>query len=249
MTTDEKNFHNMLHTVVRARSEHRDVTTIETATNKPGCSPAIARAFDGLVGIEARINHHRRKQDGVGLEIITAEKETLQRITCQTVAAVGGILQAFGAETQNTILRDTADTAPAVLLRLGDETCVNRCTEILALITEANRATLRTDYLLTEALENTARDLLEEFATRIGAPRAAKIAFSDSGEQIRQAITEARELLTHRLDPQLRSYTLPTAPLAHQAFAPTYTAARVIVDLKGKRRKKKDEAPGNGGGI
>ena len=249
MTQDDKNFHTMLHTVITVRTEHRDVTAAPSPTNQPGAPAAIVTAFDDLVGIAARINHHRRQQDGTALDAITGEKETLKTVLATTIAAVGGILQSFGAATGDTLLRDTAETSISEILRAADQTTINRSEEILALITPTNRPILTADYGLTPALEASAQDLLSEYATQIGAPRAAIIARVASAEEIAQALTEARQLLKHRLDPLLRQYLLPTALPAQRLFQETYTAARVIVDLKGKRRKKKDETPGSGGGI
>ena len=102
----------------------------------------------------------------------------------------------------------------------------------------------------TAELEATAQDLLDEYADRIGAPRDARIAYRTAGQQITQAIAEARTVLLKRLDPLMRQYTLPTATPAQRQYQATYTASRITVDLKGTRRKKKPPTGGtNGGGI
>ena len=87
-----------------------------------------------------------------------------------------------------------------------------------------NTNTLATTYGLTPALEETAQDLLDEYADRIGAPRDARIAYRTAGQQITQAIAEARTILFKRLDPLMRQYTLPTATPAQRQYQATYTA-------------------------
>ncbi len=245
MDTDDKNFHNMLHTVLRTRADNITVTTA------PVAPPAIVTCFEELIGIEARINLHRRRQEGAGLESITTDKKTLRRITCQTIAVVAGMIQSYANATPGQELTAAAaDTSFSKLEDGSDQTSANACAAILALITPENRPTLAAAYGLTPALEETAQDLLDEYADRIGAPRDARIAYRTAGQQITQAIAEARTILSKRLDPLMRQYTLPTATPAQRQYQATHTAARIIVDLKGTRRKKKPPTGGtNGGGI
>jgi hypothetical protein len=122
------------------------------------------------------------------------------------------------------------------------------CAAILALITPENRPALAADYGLTPELEETAQDLLDEFAARIGAPRDARIAYRTAGEQITEAIAQARAILTKRLDPLMRQYTLPTASLEKRQYHATYTASRITIDQKGTRLKKKPATDGADGG-
>jgi hypothetical protein len=235
----------MLHTVLRTRADNIPVTTA------PIAPPAIVTCFEELIGIEARINLHRCRQEGVGLESITTDKNTLRRITCQTVAVIAGIIQSWANATPGQEL--TAAAAVTSFSKLEDgfeQSSANACAAILALITPENRPILTSTYGLTPALEETAQDLLDEYAARIGAPRDARIAFRTAGEQIAEAIAQARAVLIKRLDPLMRQYTLPTATPAQRQYHATYTAARITIDLKGPRRKKKPAADGtDGGGI
>ena len=79
MTADDKAFHTMAHTTLRTRTQHSGVS---------GAPPALVRAFDDLVGVEARLNTWRRRQEGTGLEAITGEKETLQRTTATAIVTL-----------------------------------------------------------------------------------------------------------------------------------------------------------------
>ena len=233
MTSDDKAYHNMLHSTVRTRSEHPAVSA---------APPALVRAFDALSAIEARINNWRRKQDGIGLEAITAEKDTLQR-------AIAGALQALAAEQTDPILLALADVSLTDLIALTDPDFANRCTDILAAITPARHPLLISDFGLTADGIEDATDLLEEFTQRIGAPRAAIVARSTARQEIERAIGEARHLLKNRLDPLMRQFnqagTTPEA-IAKRLFHEAYQSARVIVDAPSK--KKKPATDGTDGG-
>ncbi len=197
MTADDKAYHNMLHSTVRTRSEHA------AASAAP---PALVRAFDTLSAIEARLNSWRRKQEGIGLEAITAEKETLQRATAEALLLIAGALQAHAAETNDPILLALADVSLTDLLVLDDPDFANHCAEILDAITPTRRPVLLADYGLTEDGIEDATDLLEEFTQRIGAPRQAIGQRKVAGEEITRAIKEARALLKNRLDPLVRQF-------------------------------------------
>ena len=241
MTSDDKAYHNMLHSTVRTRSEHA------AASAAP---PALVRAFDALSAIEARINNWRRKQDGIGLEAITAEKETLQRATAEAILPIAGALQALAAEQTDPILLALADVSLTDLIALTDPDFANRCTDILAAITPTRRPLLISDYGLTEDGIEDATDLLEEFTQRIGAPRAAIVARSTARQEIERAIGEARHLLKNRLDPLMRQFnqagTTPEA-IAKRLFHEAYQSARIIVDAPSKKKKPAEEGAGDGG--
>ena len=238
MTSDDKAFHNMLHSTVRTRSEHAAVSA---------APPALVRAFDTLSAIEARINNWRRSQDGIGLEAITAEKETLQRAAAEAIHPIAGALQALAAETTDPILLALADVSITDLIVLDDPVFANRCTDILAAITPARRPTLITDYGLTEDGIEDAQDLLEEFTQRIGAPRQAIGQRKIAGEEITRAITEARQLLKNRLDPLMRQFnqtgTTPES-IAKHLFHEAYQTARIIVDAPSKKKKPAEDGSG-----
>ena len=242
MTADDKAFHNMLHSTVRTRSEHA------AASAAP---PALVRAFDTLSAIEARLNNWRRKQEGIGLEAITAEKETLQRATAEAILLIAGALQAHAAETNDPILLALADVSLTDLLVLDDPDFANRCAELLGAITPTLRPLLISDFGLTEPGIEDAQDLLEEFQQRIGAPREAIGQRKIAGQEITRAITEARQTLKNRLDPLMRQFnvtgTTPEA-ITKRLFHEAYQSARVIVDAPSKKKKPAIDGA-NGGGI
>ena len=241
MTADDKAFHNMLHSTVRTRSEHA------AASAAP---PALVRAFDTLSAIEARLNNWRRKQEGIGLEAITAEKETLQRATAEALLLIAGALQAHAAETNDPILLALANVSLTDLLVLDDTDFANRCAELLAAITPTLRPLLISDFGLTEPGIEDAQDLLEEFQQRIGAPREAIGQRKIAGQEITRAITEARQTLKNRLDPLMRQFnvtgTTPEA-IAKRLFHEAYQSARIIVDAPSKKKKPPEEGAGGGG--
>lgn len=242
MTADDKAFHNMLHSTVRTRSEHA------AASAAP---PALVRAFDTLSAIEARLNNWRRKQEGIGLEAITAEKETLQRASAEAILLIAGALQARAAEANDPILLALADVSLTDLLVLDDTDFANRCAELLAAITPTLRPLLISDFGLTEPGIEDAQDLLEEFQQRIGAPREAIGQRKIAGQEITRAITEARQTLKNRLDPLMRQFNITgTTPesIAKRLFHEAYQSARIIVDAPSKK-KKPAEGGTSGGGI
>ena len=241
MTADDKAYHNMLHSTVRTRSEHA------AASAAP---PALVRTFDALSAIEARLNNWRRKQDGIGLEAITAEKDTIQRATAEALLPIAGAIQSHAAETNDPILLALADISITDLIAQSDLDFANRCAEILAAITPTRRPLLIADFGLTEeGIEDTS-DLLEEFQQRIGAPREAIGQRKLAGQEIERAIAEARHLLKNRLDPLMRQFnqtgTTPEA-IAKHLFHEAYQSARIIVDAPSKKKKPAEE--GAGGGI
>ena len=240
METEERNYHNMVHSVIRTRGAHLDVTT------PPVAPPAIVRAFDDLVGIEARLNLHRRRQEGTGLKVISGEKATLQKAMCQTTLVVAGMVHALSAANADTALLAQADSSLNELLNLPDKTCADRCATLVALITVERRPILTAEYGLTPELEQNASDLIDEFSHQIGAPRAFIIERKTAGQQVKLAITDARFLFDNRLAPLLRQYNLPARdPIsqAKRAFYDVYQSARIIVDLAASHAvEKKKEA-------
>ena len=241
MESADKAYHNMLHSTLRTRSEHAAISA---------APPALVRAFDSLSAIEARINNWRRNQDGIGLEAITSEKETLQRATAEAILPIAGALQAHATETDAPILQSLADVSLTDLIAQTDTDFANRCADILAQLTPTRRPIIIAEFGITaEAIED-ATDLLEEFTQRIGAPRSAIVARSTARQEIERAITEARHLLKNRLDPLMRQFNQAgTTPetIAKRLFHEAYQSARVIVDAPSK--KKKPAEGGTGGGI
>lgn len=231
MTADDKAYHAMVHATIRTRSQHAPVSA---------APPALVRAFDDLVAVEARLNANRRRQEGSGLEAITEEKLTLQRAAVAAILLVIGTVHSLAGETADTDLLITSSTSTYDLLNLPDQDFANRANDLLGLITPERRPLLISDYGLTADMEENARDLLEEFADRIGTPRDEIIARKTAGQEIARAIADARYILKNRLDPLMRQFNLQgtdPATLAKKAFHDTYQGARIIVDAPSRRKQ------------
>jgi hypothetical protein len=153
-----------------------------------------------------------------------------------TMAAVG-IAESFANFTGDTELARQLNFAPSTLRGLPDLDCRERCQALLELVSAAVLRAKLTDYGLTDAILETADDMIDEFSDLIGKPRQLVIQRKGATGQIEAIFVEVRAFLDGVLDSFMRQYGLPVQTpegLARQALYADYQSARKIVDLGGR---------------
>jgi len=227
MNRDQQNFHAMLRSVVLCYTEH------EGAAAAP---PMLATLRGSLTAQEAALSTERRRQ-GDPVAGLAANKEQIQAGMVQWTMAAVGLGQSLAGVTRQSELARQLTVSASELLNMPDLDCRNRCEALLGLLSAAPLRTQLIPYGLSEAMLETADDLIGEFSELIGKPRQLVIARAGATGRIATIIQETRTFLDEVLDPFMRQYGLPMqtpeAP-ARQALFAAYTQSRIIVSLGGR---------------
>lgn len=227
MNRDQQNFHTMVRSVTLCFTQH------EGAAASP---PMMATLRGTLTTKEAALSTERRRQ-GDPVAGLAANKDLLQEEMVQWTQAAAGLGLSLAGVTGNDELARQLNVTASELLNLPDLDCRNRCEALLALVSAVPLRTALTDYGLTDALLETADDLIGEFSELIGKPRQLVIARAGATGRIAAIVDELRAFLDDVLDPFMRQYGLPRPTPegpARQALHAAYTSARVIVSLGGR---------------
>lgn len=189
--------------------------------------PAIVQLVDNItkqVGLlQKAVKKQTEKRKGIALD-----KSSSRQAMADQAILVGGMVKAYANAVENYQLEESVNYSNTSFTN-GKDTLAKEQAEIIW-DKASEYATQLADYGLTQADLDDLDNIIEEYADLISSPRIGITDRKESTGSIRQLITQIDNLLKKQLDLLLVRYK-------STAFYPTYQAARIIVDQRGKKRK------------
>lgn len=189
--------------------------------------PAIVQLVTQItkqVGLlQKAVKKQTEKRKGIALD-----KGSSRQAMADQAVLVGGIVKAYANATENYQLEESVNYTVTNFTN-GKDTLAKEQAEIIW-DKATEYITQLADYGLTQADLDDLDNSIEEYADLVSSPRVGITDRKESTGSIRQLITQIDNLFKKQLDLLLVRYK-------STAFYPTYQAARIIVDQRGKKRK------------